>query len=161
LGSWGIISVATMAFYLLVALIVKARGGNISPVMWLQGFILHTWALAIIASMGIALSTRLNYDASATLAYIISAVSILLIPRIPVLVATERGFIADIWLFLYNVLPHFEIFDLRRGIVHNFPSVANKLILLCLGYGVCWIVVFLSLAWIAYKNKPFSRVSIE
>lgn len=160
-GSWGIVSVATITFYLLVVLIVKAKGGNIYPVIWLQGFILHSFALGIIASLSIALSARLNYDAASTLAYIISTVSILLLPRIPELSATERGLTADLWLVLYNILPHFEIFDLRRGIAHDFPSVTNKWILLCVGYGAFWIVVFLYLAWIAYRHKPFSRVNVE
>lgn len=160
-GSWGIVSVAIIAFYLLVILILKVKGGNIYPAIWLQGFILHSCALAIIASLGIALSARLNYDAASTLVYIISTVSILLLPRIPELVATKSGLTADLLLILYNVLPHCEIFDLRRGIVHDFPSVANKWVLLCIGYGVFWIVVFLYLAWIAYRHKAFSRANVE
>ena len=50
-------------------------------------------------------------SAAATLTGALTATSFLLVPRIPEFVAEAGGVRGGLMLFLYNLLPHFEIFD--------------------------------------------------
>ena len=60
-------------------------------------------------------------------------------------------------LALYYVVPHFELFDLRRRLVHGYGPVEASVYLTVLGYGLVFILVFLMLAWLLYRHKRFVR----
>ena len=86
LGSWGIVCVATMMFYLLVTGVVLLKGGEIHPVSLLQGCILHSVALGIISAVAIAFSTRMHKDAATSISYVFTGAAFLIVPRIPELI---------------------------------------------------------------------------
>ena len=74
--------------------------------------------------------------------------------------AKESGLWSDLLLVLYNLLPHFEAFDIRRRIVHDYGRMPPELFALSLLYGIVLIASFLLIAWIAYRKKHFSRGSM-
>lgn len=157
LGSWTVTCAATLLFYELVFFIVMAKGGTTDFATVAQGYALHCGALAIIAAAGFLLSARLNRDAAATLTYVLTGSAFLIVPRVPVLIAHTRGFPATALMVLYNLMPHFELFDLRKRIVHDFGTAATATALLVLAYGLLWTGVLLAAAWLAYRRKRFSR----
>ncbi|MDP6491086.1 MAG: hypothetical protein QGG69_04875, partial [Kiritimatiellia bacterium] len=64
-------------------------------------------------------------------------------------------------LFLYNLLPHFEIFDLRMRILHSYGAVPVTTFLMVIAYGLLVTAIFLVLAWSAYRGKHFARGSLS
>lgn len=160
LGAWTVVCAATAVFYGLVALIVVAGGGGFSPAALAQAYVLHGALLAFVTATGLLLSTRLNFDAAATLTAILTAASFLVVPRIPAFLTRESGLAADALLALYFLLPHVEIFDLRRRLVHDLgpaPAWAVGGVLL---YGALLTAACLYLAWLAYRRKHFVRGSM-
>jgi ABC-type transport system involved in multi-copper enzyme maturation permease subunit len=157
LGTWTITCAATGCFYVLVTLIVAAKGGATHGATILQGYILHCTALAMITATGILFSTRLNRDAAATMTYVATGAVFLIVPRVPVLLAHTRGFSATALLVLYNLMPHFEVFDLRKRIVHDYGPTGSLLCLLLVGYGLLWTAMLLLASWLAYRRKRFTR----
>ena len=157
LGAWTAVSTAVLTFYLLTLAIVWAYGGTFDPITLLQAFILHAAALGIIAALAVALSTRLNQDAAATVTYVVSAAMFLVVPRVPQMAALAVGWRQTALLILYGALPHFELFDMRRRAVHQYGTMSWSLLTAILVYGAIVIAILLLLAWVGYHNKRFSR----
>ena len=157
LGTWSVISVATLVFYVMVLGIVAGKGGHLSIPMLLQAWLLHCGVLAMICALGTALSTRMHHDAAATLSYIFTAAIFLVVPRVPEFLTSARGFAGGAMMFIYNALPHFEILDLRQRLVHDLGSLdwGTFAILAC--YAALWTALILLVGWMAYRNKRFNR----
>jgi len=160
LGAWSIVATAALLFYVLVAGVTIARGGSFNVETLCQGFILHCVALAVLSAIGIAFSTRMNHDAAATVAFVLTGASFLVVPRIPEFMAREVGLRADLLMFLYNLLPHFEVFDMRMRIVHGYDPVNWGIFGAVVCYGVLLTALFVFLAWLGYRDKRFSRGSL-
>ena len=157
LGSLSIICTATLLFYALVIGVVLLKDGTLYPLVLLQGYILHCVCLSLVTAITIAFSIRMNYDAAASLSYVLTATAFLLVPRIPEFMTRETGFGAYALMFLYNLLPHFEVFDLRHRIVHGFTPLDWRIFGMVLAYGLLMTAAFLLIAWLSYRNKRFIR----
>jgi hypothetical protein len=157
LGCWSIVCSACGAFYALVVLVALAQGGLPAWLVLAQAYILHMTLLGVIAAMGLMLSTRLHQDAAVALAYVLTAAAFLVVPRVPEFLVGEKGVRGVALLALYYVVPHFELFDLRRRLVHGYGPVEASVYLTVLGYGLVFILAFLMLAWLLYRHKRFVR----
>ena len=157
LGCWSMVCAATLAFYLLVALVVALRGGTFSAPVFAQGLVLHFAALAVISALALFFSTRLHHDAAAALTFVTTVSACIFVPAIPNLVLHEWGWRKTGLLFIYYALPHFELFDLRRRMVHEGAPAPGNSVIMALLYGAAITVALLILAWLAYRKKRFSR----
>lgn len=157
MGTWLGSTAAVLVFYCLVVTVTLSMNGSFMIPTLVQAFYLHALLLGIISSIGIALSTRLNQDAAATLSLVITAASFLIVPRVPEFVAKEAGLKAGFLMFIYNLLPHFELFDLRRRIVHDYGPAAWKAVSGITFYGISLILMFLFVSWLLYRNKMFNK----
>ena len=157
LGCWTIACTATLMFYSLVFTVVIIKGGSLHFPVLLQGYLLHCSALAVMCALGLAFSTRMNHDAAATVSFVLTACMFIIIPRVPEFMLMETGFNSGMLMFLYNALPHFELFDMRRRLVHDFPCISPRVFSIIIIYALLWTSLFLGAAWSAYKNKSFER----
>jgi ABC-type transport system involved in multi-copper enzyme maturation permease subunit len=160
LGSWTIVVVATMMFYGLLVLVVLAKGGRFDTITLIEGFLLHCAALSVITAIGIAFSTRMNHDAAASISYVLTGASFLVVPRVPEFLAQERGITAFVLTLVYNALPHFEVLDMRKRIVHDGGPAAWNVFLIAMAYAAVLTAFFLLAAWLAYRRKRFSRAEL-
>jgi len=157
LGAWIVVSVAVSCFYLLTLLILWGYGGSFDLLTLFQALVLHISALGVIVAIAMALSTRLNQDAAATITYVATAAMFLLVPRVPELVALARGWRQTALLILYGALPHFELFDMRRRAIHQYGTMPWSWFLLIILYGAVLVSIMLCLAWLGFHSKHFSR----
>lgn len=157
LGCWTVVCAATTAFYLLAALVAALRGGKFNPSALAQGLILHFAALAVISALALFFSTRLHRDAAATLTFVATISARIFVPAIPNLCMYEFGWRRTGLLILYYALPHLELFDLRQRLVHGGAPAPGEAFILALLYGAALTAALLILAWLAYRNKRFSR----
>lgn len=157
LGAWGIAGVATIFFYIILAGIVCLRGGNFSPVLTMEAWILHFCFIGILSAMGILFSTRMNSDAAATTTAVLSVSAFLLLPQIPHLAGVISGWRSGGLLVVYYALPHLELFDLRQRLVHDWAPMRPEPFLMIILYGLLMMAVFILLGWLAYRNKRFYR----
>lgn len=160
LGCWSVVVFSTLLFYLLVILVTVGKGGTFDTVTMIQGFSNHTGLLAIICAIALAFSTRLNHDAAATMTYVVTTVSFFVVPRVPEFMMRETGFTAGFLMFIYNLFPHFEVLDFRRRMVHGYDPADWIIFGMELCYALVITAIFLVLAWLAYRNKRFTRDSL-
>jgi ABC-2 type transport system permease protein len=159
LGSWSIVCVATLSFYILVASVVILKGGTLNPIVLIQGIILHCCAISIICAISLFFSIKMNSDAAATMSFTFTATSFLLVPWIPRLMKYTSGIHATAMMVVYNLLPHFEIFNMKRRIVHDFDPIQWSTFIKILMYSVVITSFFIVSAWIGYRKKRFVRGS--
>jgi Cu-processing system permease protein len=157
LGAWSAVSAATLAFYLLLALVALLMGGPFHPATLAQGFLLHAAALAVVCALALWFSARLNPDAAITLTFVLTGAAFLVVPRVPALLVRQAGTGGDALLLLYHVLPHFEVFDLRQRMVFDLGPLPPATFATVLLYGASLAALFLLLAWLAYRHKRFQR----
>ena len=157
LGAWLASISATAFFYLVTAIVVSGRGGDLGLLPATQAFTLHAGMLGVLAAMAVALTTRLGQAAATTLCYILAGVSFLLVPRIPQSMAAVQGFDEFLVAAGYFALPNFELFDMRRRLVHGWGPAPWPAFAASVGYAVLWSAVFLGLAHLGYRHKFFRR----
>jgi Cu-processing system permease protein len=163
LGKWlGIFSIsviATSIFYIIVFLLVLFKGGTFPVYSLIQAMVLHFGMMSIIISYSLFFSARLNSDAATIISYVMTTTCFLIIPKIPELISSpaSTNFSSFIFTILYNILPHFEILDLRQRLVHDFGTIPVDVFLTTILYSIFFTAIFLMFAWLAYRNKYFSR----
>ena len=159
LGAWSIVSAATLVFYMLVCAVVLLKGGpgSLNIKALLQGYVLHVTALAIVCALTLLFSTRMNHDASSALAYVLTLAAFAILPRVPAFMVKAKGLSAAVFMVMYNVLPHFEVLDLRKRIVHDYGPAGTGTFLAVLLYGILYTIALLFASWLAYRKKRFSR----
>ena len=179
LGAWTIVVAATFCFYCLLMGVVYLHGGAFRPILLVQGFLLHAAALAVICALGLALSTRMNYDAAATFCFAVTIGAFLILPKVPEFLMKSgfettqvartagefdytmspgfEGVQYYALIVLYSILPHFELFDMRQALVHQSEPASWQAVAVIVYYGLHMSVVFLLAAWIGYARKRFSR----
>jgi ABC-type transport system involved in multi-copper enzyme maturation permease subunit len=160
LGVWAVVAAATLLFYAATWGIVALKGGRFDPLTLCQACLLHIVALAVVVAIGIALSTRMNADAAGATAYVLTGAAFLVVPRIPALLAVAPGLDGTMLSGLYYLLPHFELFDMRQRLVHDWGSVSGLTLAGVVTYGALLTLGFLMLAWLGYRRKRFSRGEI-
>lgn len=157
LGTWSSSTCATLVFYVVIFAVVSLRGGTYRGVCLFEVVLLHVAFLAVVNALALACSTRMSYGAAATVAYVMISAAMLVTPRVPELVAHETGAAITGLLVLYYGLPHFELFDLRQRLVHDWGPAPWPSVLAVLAYGVLWTALLLVIAWLAYRRKKFAR----
>jgi ABC-type transport system involved in multi-copper enzyme maturation permease subunit len=161
LGAWTVASVAVLAFYLAITLVAFARGGRLQPATWLQALGLHFALLAILSALAVALSTRESQGAAATLCYVLAVAAYGVVPRLAEFAMQASGLRLNAMLFLHYALPHFELFDMRQRLVHDWGPAPWSAWLQIMAYGALWVAILLLAAWLGYRNKHFRRGAVE
>jgi len=157
LGASSLAGLATFFFYIILTGIVVARGGNFSPVLAAEAFLLQFCFIGVLAALGLLFSARMHGDAAATLTAVLSVAAFLLLPQAPQWSANLDGWQRQVLLAVYYALPHLEIFDLRRRMVYDWEALRLETLVMIIAYGVLMTAAFLLIAWLAYRNKKFSR----
>jgi len=157
LGAWSVSGAALLCFYLTVGLGVLLKGGAFNLLILTQAILLHLAALAVLCSIGIALSTRMNRDAAAVTAYVVTGAAFVLMPRIPAMLTDTEGVAGTVLSVLYYGFPHFELFDLRRRLIHEWGCAPWLIVAEVLVYGALLTTGFLALAWLGYRKRQFTR----
>lgn len=156
-GAWSIVSAATIAYYLFTAAVAGLRGGGLDAAALAQAALLHSMALAVIAAMAVAFSTRMTAEAAAVMTYIFSLGAYAITGHIPSLIAQEQGLRGNALLALYYFLPHLELFDMRRRLVHDWGAAPAWAICSVVVYGALLTAACLAAAWLVYGAKRFTR----
>ncbi|MFO7870748.1 MAG: ABC transporter permease [Kiritimatiellia bacterium] len=160
LGAWTISCACTLAFYILVAAVVWLKGMLMDPAALVQAYVLHCMALGTVAAIGIAFSAGMHSDAAASITYVLSGAAFLILPRIPHYLVNATEWRAAGLMLLYNLLPHFEVFDMRKRVIHDYGTADWMMFLMVIAYGVILIALFILIAWAVYRNRRFSRGNI-
>ena len=140
-------------FYALFLGIVWAKAGNLSWPLTLESFYLFVLNLMVLSAMVSAFSYGLTVAANVT----ISLVMYLLINTYGAgLRQTAAGFsqpVKSLCELLYFAWPHFEFFDLRHRLVHDWPALPWALLATITLYALVYTALFLLWGCAALRKR--------
>ena len=157
LGAWLVVATCTLAFYAVALCSARLAGLTPPGTVLLQAGLLHLVSLAVLTAMAMAFSTRLNRDAAAAITVVAAIALYLVVPRIPQLAHYAVGWRAVALDALYYGLPHLELFDLRRRLLHGYGPLPAGVVLTLVAYGAVWTGALLTAAWLSYRTRRFRR----
>lgn len=144
---------ALLIFYTAYAVQVGLRQGLWVPAVFWQALLLHIAFMVVITAIGLLGSLLFSVSANITLVGVLVVVMILFGQQLPSLAATQGDFGKWAITLFYWLAPHFEFFDLRQRLVHDWEPISwATCILVCL-YALCYAVFCLILAGGVFRYK--------
>jgi ABC-type transport system involved in multi-copper enzyme maturation permease subunit len=157
LGAWLAVTACTLGLHAITLLSAWLAGVHPHADAWSQMCLLHIVSQGILTATALAFSTRLNRDAALSLTATTALAVYLVVPKIPNLAHYASGWRTGMFELLYYALPHLELFDLRRRVLHGYGPIPLSTISTILLYGSVWIALLLLIAWLAYRHRLFRR----
>jgi len=153
-GCWFACGLTLLVFYLFFGILSGAKEHEWPLLDYLQAAVMHWFLLGIIVAMSLLGSLVFAAPSSnSTICFVIIG-GILFVGRHLDQVATSmREPLRTVVNTLYYIVPHMEFYDLRDLIIHNWPVLEWKYILLALLYAAAYILVFLTGACLVFRRK--------
>lgn len=155
LGALLAASSALLVFYVGYTLLSGLRAGVWFTPILVQAFILHLGFVAVLAALTLLGSLVMTPSANITLCGLTTVAMVLFGQRLPILATTQPFPVNWILKVVYWVAPHFEFFDLRQRVVHEWPVLGWGVCGAILLYAVLYSALCLVLAGRAFRNKRF------
>jgi len=153
LGCWTI-SVFSMLFFTLAFLIaLKIIGGSVGFTL-VQALYTRALMLAIIVSLTLLGSTFLTHSANVTLVLLFCFSSRLAGNAILLMLGKVGALTRMIMQTVYWIIPHLELFDMSKKVVHAWAPIPPWVILTLTAYAAIYVAIFLFLARSIFTRKP-------
>lgn len=159
-GAWTLSCLALLCLILTLCMGVCIKGGRFDPMTLFQAVLLHAAALALICAIGIVLSTRMNRDAASVTTYVVTGAAFLILPKVPAMLVGAPPLTSTALYLVYYLFPHLELFDLRRRLVHDWGCIPWSTAAGLIAYAALMTLALLTLAWLGYRKRHFSRGDI-
>jgi ABC-type transport system involved in multi-copper enzyme maturation permease subunit len=154
LGCWLACGLALLCFYLFFGALAASREHHWPVLNYLQAGLMHWFLLGIIVAFALLGSLIFAAPSSnATICFVLVGGILFVGRNLDRVALTLREPTRAIVNALYYALPHLEFYDLRDLVVHNWPLVAWKYIILALLYAAFYMAVFLIGACLVFRRK--------
>jgi ABC-type transport system involved in multi-copper enzyme maturation permease subunit len=157
LGCWLACGLALLCFYLFFGLLASSREHYWPLVNYFQAAALHWVMLGVVIALTLFGSLVFTAPSSnATICFVVVG-GILLLGRhlnkvaLP-LPEPRRSLLYS----LYYAIPHFELFDVRDLIIHNWPPIAWRVCGLASLYALAYTAVFLIAACMIFRRRALN-----
>lgn len=142
-----------LIFYGVFVLITIPRSADLSWVLILQTGFLFCLSLLVLAAMASALSYVMTFPATVTLVWILYLLINTYGPglnKIPQEAFWLSRYLAN---FFYYVFPHFEFFDMRQRLIHQWDPISGGLLLFLTVYALVYVAFFLLVGWLKFRRQ--------
>lgn len=148
-GSLFVAVISFSTFFLIFMFISIYKQGFNSLLLYLQVYIAGVLMLSLANAMTIFLSVYLTFSATVTLSYIVFFMMTWFgsTVRKPLYAVSFAGQI------IYYLLPHFEFFDLRHRLIHQWDALPNWVMIAIIVYAVLYSTGLLFFAFQGFKKR--------
>ena len=157
LGCWLACGLVLVCFYGFFGLLAASREQHWPVVNYFQAAFLHWVMLGVVVALTILGSLVFTAVSSNATICIIAVSGILLLGRhlnkVAVNLPEPRR---SILYSLYYAVPHFELFDVRDLIVHNWPPIPWKVCAFAVLYAVAYATAFLFAACLIFRRRALN-----
>ena len=137
-------SVVVLLFWMELLVLFQFFGIS-SGVIFFQALYLRLLSMWIIAALVLALSLFMTHGANVTVSLMLCLAMSTFANTILTVHSELEGIARRISEVLYWVLPHLELFDLSKKVVHEWPSIPAVVLLALTGYAVLYSGLFVGL----------------
>jgi len=154
LGCWGISVCSMLVFTLayLFALFVFVKGS--AGLILIQALVARTLMLSIVVSLTLWISTFLTHSANVTVMLLFCFGARLASNAIMLLYEKVGPVASMIMKTAYFIIPHIELFDMSKKVVHLWPPMPWLTLAQLAVYAGIYVVLFLGLASCIFSRKP-------
>ncbi len=144
---------AVAAFYLCYVVLTGLKSGQWFSWILVEAFVLHLAFVVLATALCICGSTFLTAAANLTCCALITGGMLLYGHRLVDMAQSLTGFGHWLVMGLHLGLPHFEFFDLRMRLIHEWEPLSVWLLLAVVGYAVVYAAVLLAVASLRFKRQ--------
>lgn len=154
LGCWLASGLALLVFYLFFAgfTTLRSQGAGLAPLA--QLVVLHWFMLGMVVALTLLGSVVFAAPSSnVTITFIIVGGILVLGRHLNKIASTLAEPSGSVVYALYFLLPHFELFDTRDLLIHQFGLVPAGPFALALVYAAVYVALFLTGAWLVFRRQ--------
>ncbi len=146
-------SAALLLFYLCYALLTGWRSGFWPDLALAQAVLMHLAFVWLLTAMTLAGSLILTASANVTCCVLIAAGMLLFGEQLPRI--ADQAAVPAAWIIrlVHYVAPHFEFYDSRVRLIHEWGAYEWGALVLVMVYTLLYIVFFLGLATLVFNRK--------
>lgn len=152
-GAWLASGLAVLIFYLCYVLLVALRAEGAFSWAFLQAVILHLVFVALLTAMTLFGSMILTPSANIACCALISVGMLLFGQQLPRFAADISGIGSWVAVGVHLIAPHFEFFDLRLRVVHEWGAMNPAVFLGVLAYAAVYAALLLTAAVAIFNRK--------
>ncbi|MCF7854975.1 MAG: ABC transporter permease [Candidatus Pacebacteria bacterium] len=152
-GATSASSLALVLFYVCYAILVGGRTGSWISWVLVQAFILHVCFLALVTALTLLGSMILTPSANITCCTLVVVSMLLFGQQLPEFAGNASTGVNGLVWVVHAVAPHFEFYDLRIRLVHEWGIMPLGIALGIVAYTVVYAAVLLSATVYAFKRK--------
>lgn len=158
LGCWAASGIALLVFYFFFGIVSASREHTFPLGAYFEALWLHWQLLGMVIALTMLGSVVLSFAANLTIVFIVT-IGILFVGghlhRITIHMSEPS---ASILTIIYFLIPHFELFDMRDLIIHDWPLDPSIWLdtLLATLYGLAYSCFFLLAACLVFRRKALN-----
>jgi len=154
-GCWFACGLTLLCFYIFFGALSATREHQWPLANYFQAAVMHWFMLGIVVAMALLGSLVFAAPSSnSTICFVIIGGILFVGRHLDQVAVSMREPLRTIVNALYFTVPHLEFFDLRDLVIHNWPLIGWKYIVLALLYATAYILIFLIGACLVFRRKP-------
>jgi len=140
-------------FYIIFAVITQLKGEGIGKILFFQTYLFGLLFLCLICAVAIFFSTFLTISANITIAVFIYLFMTGFGEYVRVQILSPHTLYAFFSNLLYQLLPHFEFYDLRMRIVHAWEPLPTWVVSAVFLYTLIYVCFLLLLSYLKIRKR--------
>ena len=143
-----------LLFYSLYAMVNILKSPVFPWEVWLQALLLHAAFIILATSLALLGSLFIHSDANFSIIGIIVVGMLLYGQNIPSLLAEQTVVLRFVLHVIYWVAPHYEFFDMRTRLIHQWPAIPWLICFTAFAYALIYSTLcFGFAAWLFNRKK--------
>lgn len=141
----GLMSTAVVLLFWVELQLLFLVFGVSAGVIFLQALYLRILSLWLIAAVVMSLSLFLTHGANVTVSLLLCLAMSTFANTLLAVHSDLQGLSRRVVEALYWVVPHLELFDLSKKVIHDWPSIPLVALLALTGYAIVYAALFIAL----------------
>ncbi len=148
-----IISTFTLLLFSTIFLVTLVLFQASTDWIFLQAIYLRFLSLALIVALVLCLSLFVTQSANVTISLLLCIGASIISRSITLVYEKLDPFSQAVAAAMYWVLPHLDLFDLSKKVVHNWPPISAYVLILLTVYAGIYTFVFLTVGLLRFRRR--------
>jgi len=151
-GCWAM-GAFTLALFSLEFLVALGIFGASTDWVFAQAVYLRLLYVAVVVAMTLFFSLFLTHGANVTVSLLV-CLGASLFSRSINLIHAELGWLGQkVVVAVYYIIPHVDLFDMSKKVVHDWEPIAAKYMLILTAYAAVYVILFLGGAQLRFARR--------
>jgi ABC-type transport system involved in multi-copper enzyme maturation permease subunit len=148
-----IISAFTLCVFALLFLIALRIFHASTGWIFAQAMYLRLLSLALLVALTLCLSLFVTQSANITISLLLYVGGSIFSSSIVIIYPQATSLAKQVLISFYWLLPHLELFDLSKKVIHDWAPISGKFMLILTVYAAIYVYVFLFISYLRFRRK--------